>query len=80
MGHPYEDVIRGLAENPNLSFANYYSDNVLPPGMEGPCLWVQTRSQLEALVDVLKGEKEIGVDIEHHHVRSFRGFIPLIQV
>ena len=79
-GHPYEDVIRDLAEDPDLSFAQYYGDNDMPPGMAGPCVWVQTRSQLEALVEVLKEEKEIGVDIEHHHVRSFRGFITLVQV
>jgi len=79
-GHPYEDVIRALAEDPKPSFAQRYGDSMMPPGMDGPCVWVQTRSQLEALVEVLKEEKEIGVDIEHHHVHSFRGFTSLVQV
>jgi len=79
-GHPYEDVIRALAEDPKPSLAHYYGGNVMPPGMTGPCVWVQTRSQLEVLVEVLKEEKQIGVDIEHHHVRSFRGFTSLVQV
>lgn len=79
-GHPYEDVIRVLGDDPKPSFAQFYDDNVMPPGMEGPCVWVKTRSQLEELVEVLKEEKEIGVDIEHHHVRSFRGFTSLVQV
>ncbi|KAG0608211.1 hypothetical protein M758_8G087800 [Ceratodon purpureus] len=79
-GHPYEDVVRALAEDPKPSFAQHYGDAVMPPGMAGPCVWVQMRSQLEALVEVLKKETEIGVDIEHHHVRSFRGFTSLVQI
>lgn len=73
-------MLRALAEDPRPSLCECYGDNVMPPGMEGPCVWVQTRSGLEALVEVLKEEKEIGVDIEHHHVRSFRGFTSLVQV
>jgi hypothetical protein len=79
-GHPYEDVIRALAEDPKPLFIQYYGEDATPPGMAGPCVWVQTRSQLEALVQVLEEEQEIGVDIEHHHVRSFRGFTSLVQV
>jgi ribonuclease D len=40
---------------------------------------VQSKVELEALVVLLNNETEIGVDMEHHNVRSFRGFTALVQ-
>lgn len=48
--------------------------------MGGPVIWVQSKVELEALAVLLNNETEIGVDMEHHSVRSFRGFTALIQV
>ena len=79
-GHPYGALIRALAENPRLPSGTFYGDGRVPPGMGGPCVWVQTRGQLEAMMEQLNQETEIGVDIEHHSMRSFLGFTALIQV
>jgi hypothetical protein len=54
--------------------------NDVPPGIGGPFIWVQSKVELEALVVLLNNETEIGVDMEHHNVRSFRGFTALVQV
>ena len=51
-----------------------------PPPMEGECIWVSTKDQLEELVRLLSQECEFAVDTEQHSVRSFLGFTALLQV
>lgn len=79
-GHPYAEVICSLVESPQFAFPKYYSNHKVPPGMGGPFIWVQSKVELEALAVLLNNETEIGVDMEHHSVRSFRGFTALVQV
>ncbi len=79
-GHPYGDVIRALAEEPWKLSDSIGDDSGIPPPIEGEASWVQTRGQLEKLVELLSEEKEIGVDTEQHSTHSFLGFTALIQV
>ncbi|CAM6009797.1 unnamed protein product [Sphagnum balticum] len=79
-GHPYGDVIRALAEEPWKLSDSIGGDNGIPPAIEGEASWVQTRGQLEKLVELLSEEKEIGVDTEQHSTHSFLGFTALIQI
>lgn len=43
-------------------------------------VWVDTISQLEALVDLLSKEQVFAVDTEQHSLHSFLGFTALMQV
>lgn len=42
--------------------------------------YVDTPEQLAAMVQHLAGCKEVAVDLEHHHYRSFQGFTCLLQI
>ncbi|KAK0428290.1 hypothetical protein QR680_010714 [Steinernema hermaphroditum] len=42
--------------------------------------FVKTKEDLEELRDVLNSVAEFAVDIEHHHLRTFRGIVCLIQI
>jgi len=42
--------------------------------------WVDSIFELRRMVDELRSEKELAVDLEHHSYRSFLGFTCLIQV
>jgi len=50
-----------------------------PPG---ECLftWVATQTALDQALEELSREPVIAVDVEHHSVHSFRGFVCLIQI
>ncbi|ODV92897.1 hypothetical protein CANCADRAFT_11487, partial [Tortispora caseinolytica NRRL Y-17796] len=54
----------------------------IPPKPWGsnPAIWIDTPEQLNDLVDELSTLKEIAVDLEHHSVRSFYGFVCLMQI
>lgn len=43
-------------------------------------VWVDTISQLEALVDLLSKEQVFAVDTEQHSLHSLLGFTALMQV
>ena len=47
-----------------------------------PFTWIERPSQLAALLDKLRGAdvKEIAVDLEYHSLRSFAGFVCLMQI
>ena len=47
---------------------------------ETPLTFVDTPQDLEAMVQHLATAKEIAIDLEHHHYRSFQGFTCLMQV
>ncbi|KAJ1968190.1 exosome nuclease subunit [Dispira parvispora] len=42
--------------------------------------WVSTEAQLDTLVDKLTQVTEVAVDLEHHNLRSFQGFVCLMQI
>ena len=44
------------------------------------CIYIDQLSQLQRLLETLKNEKEVAVDLEHHSYRSFQGITCLMQV
>ncbi|XP_057829947.2 protein RRP6-like 3 isoform X2 [Cryptomeria japonica] len=78
ISHPYEDRIRYLLDHPPhpLQF-NSMSDLL---SMDGPYTWIQERSELEVLSQLLSCEHVFAVDTEQHSLRSFLGFTALIQI
>lgn len=45
-----------------------------------PLIVVETEDGMKSLVEELKKEKSIAVDLEHHNFRSYQGFTCLLQV
>jgi exosome complex exonuclease RRP6 len=45
-----------------------------------PFTWVDTPDALDKLLEKLRGCKEIAVDLEHHSLRTFAGFLCLMQI
>ena len=50
------------------------------PLVDTPCTWVDTPEELALMIDMLKRETAVAIDLEHHSVRSFQGFLCLMQV
>ena len=50
------------------------------PENETPLILVETEASMHELVNSLKQEQVIAVDLEHHNYRSYQGFTCLIQV
>ena len=50
------------------------------PENETPLILVETEASMHELVNSLKQEQAIAVDLEHHSYRSYQGFTCLIQV
>ncbi len=47
---------------------------------ETPLTFVETVQTLQSMVQHLATAKEVAVDLEHHHYRSFQGFTCLMQL
>ena len=45
-----------------------------------PVTWVGTAEALDALVEKLRGERAVAIDLEAHSLRSYEGFTCLMQV
>ncbi|KAJ7553277.1 hypothetical protein O6H91_06G090800 [Diphasiastrum complanatum] len=78
--HPFSSEIHKLLENVSEAPISFNKVDDGPPPLDGPYIWVETREQLQDLVEILSKEKEFAVDIEHHSIRSFLGFIALLQI
>lgn len=76
--HPYELEITALLEKPRPEFDFLNVD--LDLQRSDSFVWVETKSQLNELANVLSKEKFLAVDTEQHSLRSFLGFTALIQV
>uniref|UniRef100_A0A0G4GB73 HRDC domain-containing protein n=1 Tax=Chromera velia CCMP2878 TaxID=1169474 RepID=A0A0G4GB73_9ALVE len=90
LGHPYDFEIRSLdwQKDPNLQ-AKGSLFRVLPPHRrkelkDTPLVFVDDPKTLEDMLEELReterGGGVIGIDVEHHNFRSFRGFVCLIQI
>lgn len=77
--HPYKEEIGELLKNLNVEFVELF-DGEMARIEDNECVWIETRSQLEELVEELSKERVFGVDTEQHSFRSFLGFTALIQV
>lgn len=47
-----------------------------------PICWIENEDKLDEFIDELSNNnvKEIAIDVEHHHLRSFAGITCLIQM
>lgn len=77
--HPYEEEIMGLLQNLTPHAGRFFNGE-MDMEMSSSYIWVDTKSQLYELVKVLSNERVFAVDTEHHSLRSFLGFIALMQI
>jgi exosome complex exonuclease RRP6 len=47
---------------------------------ETPFTWVADSATFAAMLDKLRGAREIAIDLEYHSYRSFYGFVCLMQL
>lgn len=77
-GHPYYYETRHLPY-PTAMFTS--TPPIRPRSFEEtPFEYIDTPEQLAALTEKLKAAKEIAVDLEYHSMRSYYGFICLMQI
>ena len=76
--HPYRHEIKHI-EYPAHMFR--YAEPVTPKSFEDtPFNWVSDASSFAAMLDKLRGAREIAIDLEYHSYRSFYGFVCLMQL
>jgi len=76
--HPYFYEIKHISY-PSRMF--HSSPPTLPRSFDDtPFTWVDTLKEFSSMLDKLRRAKEIAIDLEHHHYRSFGGFVCLMQV
>lgn len=78
--HPYDDDI--TAATIHMSQVPFHHKNtiVYSPVEDTSCTIIHTEEQLFNMAELLKRSKEIAVDLENHSIRSFQGFICLVQI
>ncbi|KAI0088479.1 hypothetical protein BDY19DRAFT_1007236 [Irpex rosettiformis] len=75
--HPYRYEIKNISYPSNLFT---YAEPIPPKSFEDtPFKYVESPTDLAAMLDELRGAKEIAVDLEYHSYRSFAGFVCLMQ-
>ncbi|KAJ2999030.1 exosome nuclease subunit [Globomyces sp. JEL0801] len=76
--HPYLTEIQNI-EYPTFMFKK--STPIKYDSLEKtPLTWIDTLDSLKIMCSKLENVKEIAIDLEHHHIRSFQGFTCLIQI
>ncbi len=48
--------------------------------VQSTCKWIAGVSDLQALVQSLQSIEMLAVDVEHHHLHSYLGFVCLLQL
>ncbi len=48
--------------------------------VQSSCKWIATVPELQALVQSLQSIEMLAVDVEHHHLHSYLGFVCLLQL
>ena len=48
--------------------------------VQSTCKWIASVSDLQALVQSLQSVEMLAVDVEHHHLHSYLGFVCLLQL
>lgn len=76
--HPYEIELTKFTPNESqVAKANVQK----PLDMETtPLVYVDNEKELSAMIEALRQEKEIAVDVEHHSYRTFQGITCLLQL
>jgi len=76
--HPYEHEISSM-QYPDRVFQ--IQDPIPPqPAETTSATWVDTYEGVLAMLEELKGAKEIAVDLEHHDFRTYIGLVSLLQI
>ena len=76
--HPYEKQIKQLKLLPWQQEAP--APSVFMSTEEIKCTYIDKVGQLEKLAEVLLEQREFAVDLEHHSMHSFQGFVCLMQI
>lgn len=80
--HPYTREIQGVCSRSQypsqIADAGFVSPEL--PSAAQPFELVQTLDALQRMAEELDGVKEVAVDLEHHHWRTFQGLTCLMQV
>ena len=48
--------------------------------VQSTCKWIASVPDLQALVQSLQSIEMLAVDVEHHHLHSYLGFVCLLQL
>ncbi|KAF7726458.1 exosome nuclease subunit [Apophysomyces ossiformis] len=76
--HPY------IYEIQHITYPDHMFEQREPimykPFDETSATWVDTEEGLVQMMEKLKGEREIAIDLEHHNYRSYQGFTCLMQL
>lgn len=83
--HPYEEEINKACEDMKTyhNSNNFSGDTnimVYKPLKETPFTFITTEEQLTEAMKRISKATELAIDLENHSVRSFQGFICLIQI
>jgi len=77
--HPYYDELINLEIKPEV--LTMVKKQLYSPIETTTCHWIWTVTLLKEMIEKLKTEKELSVDLEHHSYRSFLGsFTCLLQI
>eukprot|EP01064_Diplonema_japonicum_P020462 TRINITY_DN2991_c1_g4_i1.p1 TRINITY_DN2991_c1_g4~~TRINITY_DN2991_c1_g4_i1.p1 ORF type:complete len:843 (+),score=235.17 TRINITY_DN2991_c1_g4_i1:78-2531(+) len=78
--HPFEKQIKSFKLKPWQLNAPEQTTPVFSLPEDVPCAYVDKPKQLDNLSKLLLKEKEFAVDLEHHSMHSFQGFVCLMQI
>ncbi|KAI8384297.1 ribonuclease H-like domain-containing protein [Radiomyces spectabilis] len=76
--HPYEYEIHHITY-PEHMFEKREPQQYLPFDSTS-ATWVDNDESLQAMMDHLRGYRELAIDLEHHNYRSYQGFTCLMQL
>lgn len=76
--HPYRYEIKHISY-PTRMFTP--APPIAPRSFEDtPFTWVSTPAEFAAMLEQMRGAREIAVDLEYHSYRTFAGFVCLMQI
>lgn len=78
--HPYDEEIAASLQTIRERKLDPVTITVYRVLEKTPLTFINTKKQLFAAADRLKNATEIAVDLENHSVRSFQGFVCLMQI
>ncbi|KAL0022097.1 hypothetical protein WJX79_008401 [Trebouxia sp. C0005] len=76
--HPFQQRILNLKSTPPTALSRHTD---MPASIvQSTCKWIASVSDLQALVQSLQSIEMLAVDVEHHHLHSYLGFVCLLQL
>ncbi|KAL0050003.1 hypothetical protein WJX82_002589 [Trebouxia sp. C0006] len=76
--HPFQQRILDLKSTPPTVLSRHTD---MPASIvQSTCKWIASVSDLQALVQSLQSIEMLAVDVEHHHLHSYLGFVCLLQL